>query len=104
MPSVLPSALTCLREFVLEYFAIWMTKLYLLTIRVPRWIMLLVSGSIASFAINLFHGWGAKKTAAAPKPAARPAAAVAATPAPVPATAAPASPSKAKQRKGKGKK
>jgi hypothetical protein len=91
---------------VLEYFAIWMTKLYLLTIRVPRWIMLLISGSIASFAINLFHGWGGKK--APPKPAARPAVTTGATPAaPAPvadAAAPPASPSKAKQRKGKGKK
>ncbi|KAJ7771008.1 hypothetical protein DFH07DRAFT_879541 [Mycena maculata] len=92
------------REFILEFVAIWMTKLYLLTIRVPRWIMLLVSGSIASFAINLFHGWGGLKNAPVPKPVAPPPAAAAAAPvAPVP-EAAPASPSKAKQRKGKGKK
>ncbi|KAJ7181643.1 hypothetical protein C8R43DRAFT_969771 [Mycena crocata] len=94
------------REFVLEYFAIWMTKVYLLTIRVPRWVMLLVSGSIASFAINLFHGWGGNKAASA-KPVVRPATAprapVAPAAAPIAATA-PASPSKAKQRKNKGKK
>ncbi|KAJ7506611.1 hypothetical protein B0H11DRAFT_1794510 [Mycena galericulata] len=89
------------REFILEYFARWMTKLYLITIRVPRWIMLLVSGSIASFAINLFHGWGPKPKVAPPPTAVPPPAA--APVAPVPA-AAPASPSKAKQRKGKGKK
>ncbi|KAJ6560308.1 hypothetical protein B0H19DRAFT_945759 [Mycena capillaripes] len=96
------------REFVLEYFAIWMTKMYLVVVRVPRWILLLISGSIASFAINLFHGFGRK--APPPKAAARPptdatAAAPAPAPAaPAPAAAAPASPSKAKQRKGKGKK
>ncbi|KAJ7167746.1 hypothetical protein C8R46DRAFT_1350699 [Mycena filopes] len=96
------------REFVLEYFAIWMTKIYLVVVRIPRWIMILISGSVASFAINIFHSFGsftskkAKAKAPAPKPAAgaRPAAAVA----PAPAAAAPASPSKAKQRKGKGKK
>ncbi|KAJ7098657.1 hypothetical protein B0H15DRAFT_878463 [Mycena belliarum] len=98
------------REFVLEWFAVWMTKLYLITIRVPRWIMLLVSGSIASFAINLFHSWGAKKAVAPPSTKRSPVAGVAA-PTPVAAApvltnvpAAPASPSKAKQRKGKGKK
>ncbi|KAJ6536732.1 hypothetical protein DFH09DRAFT_1178621 [Mycena vulgaris] len=93
------------REFVLEWFAVWMTKIYLLTVRVPRWLMLLVSGSIASFAINLLHGWGGKKAAPTPKPAVRPAVEAAPAPAPVAvAAAAPASPSKAKQRKGKGKK
>ncbi|KAF7352317.1 hypothetical protein MVEN_01195400 [Mycena venus] len=104
------------REFVLEYFAIWMTKMYLVVVRVPRWIMFLISGSVASFAINLFHGFGRKtpppQRAAAPPPtggAAAPAppptggAAAPAPIAPVPAAAAPASPSKAKQRKGKGK-
>ncbi|KAJ7462073.1 hypothetical protein FB451DRAFT_1267705 [Mycena latifolia] len=96
------------REFVLEWFAVWMTKMYLVVVKVPRWIMLLVSGSIASFAINLFHGWGAKKPATAPKAVARPPVTAAVLPA-APARAAvaaapPASPSKAKQRKGKGKK
>ncbi|KAJ6610362.1 hypothetical protein B0H10DRAFT_1811653 [Mycena sp. CBHHK59/15] len=99
------------REFVLEFFAVWMAKVYNLTIRVPRWIMLLVSGSVASFAINLFHGWGGKQEA--PKPTVQRPVGAAATGAPAPAApvapvaaAAPASPSKsnAKQRKGKGKK
>ncbi|KAJ7682215.1 hypothetical protein DFH06DRAFT_1075829 [Mycena polygramma] len=100
------------REFILEYFAIYMTKMYLLIVRVPRWILMLVSGSVASFAINLFHGFGGRKAqpppqrtaAGQPKPTAAVAASTAAAPAPAPAAAAPASPSKAKQRKGKGKK
>ncbi|KAJ7696098.1 hypothetical protein B0H17DRAFT_1329430 [Mycena rosella] len=95
------------REFLLEWFSVWMAKIYLVTIKVPRWLMLLVSGSIASFAINLFHGWGGKKAAPPPKTAARPpvaAAAPAAAPPPAAVATAPVSPSKAKQRKGKGKK
>ncbi|KAJ7018373.1 hypothetical protein C8F04DRAFT_1016341 [Mycena alexandri] len=98
------------REFVLEFFAIWMTKLYLVVVRIPRWIMILISGSIASFAINIFHSFGSKKAPPPPKVAggARPAGAAAAgapvAAAPAPAAVAPASPSKAKQRKGKGKK
>jgi hypothetical protein len=91
----------------MEYLAIYMTKMYNMVVRVPRWIMLLVSGSIASFAINMIHGFG-KKPAPPKRTVARPAtAAVVDAPAPVapvPAAAAPASPSKAKQRKGKGKK
>ncbi|KAJ7368912.1 hypothetical protein DFH08DRAFT_763005 [Mycena albidolilacea] len=97
------------REFVLEYFAVWMTKLYLAVVRVPRWLMLLISGSVASFAINLFHGFGAKKAPAAKpqRPVTAGGAGAGAAPAPVAAAVAapaPASPSKAKQRKGKGKK
>ncbi|KAJ7265473.1 hypothetical protein B0H12DRAFT_1201071 [Mycena haematopus] len=99
------------REFILEYFAIWMTKIYNLVVRIPRWIMLVVSGSVASFAINLFHGFG-KKTPPPPQktvaraPTAGPIASEAAAPAPASAApvATPASPSKAKQRRGKGKK
>ncbi|KAJ7784093.1 hypothetical protein B0H16DRAFT_1657887 [Mycena metata] len=97
------------REFVLEFFAIWMTKLYLIVVQVPRWILILISGSVASFAINIFHGFGAPpppKVAGGARPAGGTTAAAAApvVAAPAPAAAAPASPSKAKQRKGKGKK
>lgn len=86
-----------------------MTKLYLAVVRVPRWLMLLISGSVASFAINLFHGFGAKKAPAAKpqRPVTAGGAGAGAAPAPVAAAVAapaPASPSKAKQRKGKGKK
>ncbi|KAK7062246.1 hypothetical protein R3P38DRAFT_2834257 [Favolaschia claudopus] len=98
------------REFVMEYLAIGMTKMYNVVVRVPRWLMIVISGSIASFAINLFHGFGKKDT---PPPkrtvpqagaASGPQGSAPAAPVPVPAGAAPASPSKAKQRKGKGKK
>ncbi|KAF8214154.1 hypothetical protein K438DRAFT_1706453 [Mycena galopus ATCC 62051] len=98
------------REFILEFIAVWMTKIYNIVVMVPRWIMLIVSGSAASVAINLFHGFG-RKAPPPPKPAARPptagavASGAAAPAAPAAAApAAPASPSKAKQRKGKGKK
>jgi len=98
------------REFILEFFAVWMAEIYRVTVRVPRWVMILVSGSVASFAINLLHGFG--KKAPPPKktvpraPVASGAAAPVSAGAAVPATApaVPPSPSKAKQRKGKGKK
>ncbi|KAJ7054982.1 hypothetical protein C8F01DRAFT_1160568 [Mycena amicta] len=96
------------REFVMHYFALFLTKIYLLTISVPRWVLLLVTGTAASFILNIFHGFG-------PKPKAKPTvaqAAVTQTPAaegPVPlAAAAVTKPSGtgnggAKQRKGKKK-
>ncbi|KAF7335333.1 hypothetical protein MSAN_02344100 [Mycena sanguinolenta] len=97
------------REFILEFFAIWMAKIYRFTVRVPRWVMILASGSIASFAINLLHGFGrkappAKKTVPRAPVASGAAASATAPTAVVPAAAPPSSPSKAKQRKGKGKK
>ncbi|KAJ7639546.1 hypothetical protein FB45DRAFT_703754, partial [Roridomyces roridus] len=61
------------REFVLEFVAVWLTKLYLITIRIPRWLMILLSGSAASFLINFFHGFGSSskpKAAAPPRTAA----------------------------------
>ncbi|KAF7332637.1 hypothetical protein MKEN_00146500 [Mycena kentingensis (nom. inval.)] len=47
-------------EFVMHYFAIALQKIYDITIRVPRWVLILVSGSLASVVLNLFHGFGPK--------------------------------------------
>ncbi|KAF8165687.1 hypothetical protein B0H34DRAFT_690040 [Crassisporium funariophilum] len=43
------------REFIMEFFAVWMTKLYNLAVVVPRWLLVLVSGSLASVIIGLLH-------------------------------------------------
>ncbi|KAJ7205305.1 hypothetical protein GGX14DRAFT_645322 [Mycena pura] len=98
------------RGFVLEYFAKFMTWQYLISIRIPRWILFIVTGAAASFLVNILHGFGPKKKSEpAPRAVTRPAAG-AATPATTdeaaaaPAAPLPASPSGAKQRKGKGKK
>ncbi|CAK5275108.1 unnamed protein product [Mycena citricolor] len=96
------------REFVLEYFAKSLTTVYLWTIKVPKFVLIILSGSMASFFINIFHGWGGTNKPQAksqPTPQAIPATTTPAAAAPSTAVApAPASPSKAKQRKGKGKK
>ncbi|KAF7302246.1 hypothetical protein MIND_00791600 [Mycena indigotica] len=96
------------REFVMHYFALGLTKIYMITVRVPRWVLLVVSGSAASFILNLFHGFGPKKKTPAtnaPTPVRATqsvtAAAAPAAPTPVAATGSPSG--GAKQRKGKKK-
>ncbi|KAG6832353.1 hypothetical protein H0H87_001817 [Tephrocybe sp. NHM501043] len=43
------------REWILEYLAFCMTKFYNVIILIPRWMLFVLSGSIASVAINFLH-------------------------------------------------
>lgn len=60
-----PMTLSKLREYIMDFFAVWLTKIYNAMILIPRWLLFVISGSIASIAINFLH----KPAAAAPKPA-----------------------------------
>ncbi|KAJ4479017.1 hypothetical protein J3R30DRAFT_3473334 [Lentinula aciculospora] len=42
-------------EYFLHYFSLVLTKIYNVTIKVPRWILYILSGSVASFVIQLLH-------------------------------------------------
>ena len=46
------------REFVMEWQAIVMTKLYNIIRVLPRWTLYVVSGVLGSFIMNLFHRGG----------------------------------------------
>ena len=60
------------REFVLEYLALILTKTYNVTVLIPRWLLLVVTGSIASVLVNVLHSsksiFGSAKSKATPKP------------------------------------
>ncbi|PAV21035.1 hypothetical protein PNOK_0366200 [Pyrrhoderma noxium] len=43
------------REFVLDYLAIALTKIYDRVVVIPRWLLLLVTGSLASIIVNFLH-------------------------------------------------
>ena len=50
----------CSEKYV-ETMAIWLTKIYNLISRVPKWIFLVASGSIGSLLIQAMHSRGQKK-------------------------------------------
>lgn len=56
-------------EFVLDYLAFILTKSYDSMLIIPRWLMVMLSGGIASVCINLLHtgfgSYGKKKEKAA---------------------------------------
>ncbi|KIK04746.1 hypothetical protein K443DRAFT_92621 [Laccaria amethystina LaAM-08-1] len=52
------------REWLMDHFATVLTKIYNWTVVVPRWILLLISGTVGSILINLMHKPG-KQTAQA---------------------------------------
>ncbi|KIY70364.1 hypothetical protein CYLTODRAFT_392140 [Cylindrobasidium torrendii FP15055 ss-10] len=92
-------------EWFIEFFAVWMAKIYNVVTKVPKFVLLIASGSAASFLLSFMH----RKEATTPKPAATkpqavpPPAAASASSTAVPTT--PASPSKnSKTSKRKGKK
>nr|GAT59704.1 predicted protein [Mycena chlorophos] len=99
------------REFLMHYQAVALTKIYNVMVRLPRWALMLASGTIASFALNLFHSFGKKEAKPAAKPAGVPKPTTAPVPVAAPSTAAATAPSPsksgsgggAKQRKGKKK-
>ena len=43
------------REWILDYIALIMTKFYNVVILFPRWLLFVISGSIASVVINFLH-------------------------------------------------
>ncbi|KAG5648752.1 hypothetical protein DXG03_000099 [Asterophora parasitica] len=43
------------REWIMEYLAVVLTKLYDTAILFPRWLLFIISGGIASFLINFLH-------------------------------------------------
>ncbi|KAG5634531.1 hypothetical protein H0H81_001639 [Sphagnurus paluster] len=95
------------REYVLNFLAVVFTKFYDTMIMIPRWMMFILSGGIASVMINLLHKPGAAATAAPPARQQQPSPpSTATTPAPASApvsestsTATNSSPSKANKRK-----
>jgi len=55
----------------MDFFAIWMTKIYNVLVLIPKWLMFLLSGGVASLVLSLMHR-PSKKTAV-PKGVAKPA-------------------------------
>lgn len=71
---------SCYREYIMEFMAVWFTKLYNWVIVVPKWMLLFASGSVASLVIGLLHGKPKNEAPvpAVPKPTVRTAAAASA--------------------------
>ena len=42
-------------EYILDFFAVWLTKIYNVTLLIPRWLLVFVSGTIASLLIGFLH-------------------------------------------------
>ena len=42
-------------EYILDFFAVWLTKFYNVTLIVPRWLLVFGSGTIASLVIGFLH-------------------------------------------------
>ncbi|KDR84092.1 hypothetical protein GALMADRAFT_55661 [Galerina marginata CBS 339.88] len=53
------------REYIMEFMAVWFTKIYDVVVHVPRWLMMLLSGGLASIVIGLLHRPSKKAAAAA---------------------------------------
>jgi hypothetical protein len=84
----------------MDFLAIWMTRIYNTVILIPRWLLFVLSGSVASVAINLLHRGSAKKTPSPKQEKPKVSTAAAATGAPVEKSASGvASPSQAGRRK-----
>lgn len=64
------------REYILDYLAQFLSKVYGALVRVPKWLMYTMSGGIATFFINFLHKPSPPQSAAkpAPKPVSAPAA------------------------------
>ncbi|KAH8118415.1 hypothetical protein DFH11DRAFT_1567272 [Phellopilus nigrolimitatus] len=81
------------REFIMDYFAIILTKMYDITVMVPRWLLLVVTGTLASFIVNLLHNskslFGSSKATPALKPAVKASEFEASPPPPKPAVNTP---------------
>lgn len=42
-------------EHILDFFAVWLTKIYNVTILIPRWLLVFGSGTIGSLVIGFLH-------------------------------------------------
>ena len=87
-------------EYIMDFFALWMTKAYNMTVIIPKWLLYILSGSVASFVLSFLH-----KGDPAPQPKPKPVEEEKAAPvAPAPAkasTSAVASPSSKSAKKRK---
>ncbi|KAJ3516144.1 hypothetical protein NLJ89_g1300 [Agrocybe chaxingu] len=54
-------------EYIMDFLATWLTKIYNIVVLVPKWVLLLASGSLASVIIGLLHRPSQKKVVKKPK-------------------------------------
>ncbi|RDB19791.1 hypothetical protein Hypma_012896 [Hypsizygus marmoreus] len=89
------------REFIMTYLAFALTKIYTTFLLIPRWLLFVISGSVASFLINFLHKPGAQAPQPIQQQAGTPAPA-AAEPPKAESSAVPA-PQTHKRKRAKGK-
>lgn len=82
----------------MDFYALWMTRIYGVTVVMPRWLLFILSGTVASFVINLLHRGDPKPARKKPEPTPSDKPQAAATPA---AVASGAKSGGAKKRTGK---
>ncbi|KAL0950075.1 hypothetical protein HGRIS_010079 [Hohenbuehelia grisea] len=88
------------REYIMEYIAVALTKVYNVTVMVPSWMLFIISGGLASFLIRFMHR-GSVPSAPTQQPASVVKPAEAAGPAPTtPSSSQGSKRSGIKQRKG----
>ncbi|KAK0207008.1 hypothetical protein DFS33DRAFT_1318408 [Desarmillaria ectypa] len=63
------------REYIMDFFATWMSKIYNVTVRLPRFILLILSGTAGSIVIGLMHRNPPKQAVQKTEPASQPASA-----------------------------
>ncbi|PBK93860.1 hypothetical protein ARMGADRAFT_1079355 [Armillaria gallica] len=63
------------REYIMDFFATWMTKIYNVTVRLPRFVLLILSGTAGSLVIGLMHRNPPKQAVQKTEPATQPASA-----------------------------
>jgi hypothetical protein len=47
--------ITIYSEYILDFFAIWLTKFYNAVTLIPRWLLVFVSGTVGSLLISILH-------------------------------------------------
>lgn len=75
------SLMSGIREFVMHYFAQGMRQAYDVTVRIPKFVLMVITGALGSLFMRLLHRPEPTKPAAKPKPAVTPAPPVSTTPA-----------------------
>ncbi|KAK0230271.1 hypothetical protein IW262DRAFT_1337335 [Armillaria fumosa] len=60
------------REYILDFFATWMSKIYNVTVRLPRFVLLILSGTAGSLVIGLMHRNPPKQVVQKTEPASQP--------------------------------
>ncbi|KAK0491511.1 hypothetical protein IW261DRAFT_1438121 [Armillaria novae-zelandiae] len=61
------------REYIMDFFATWMAKIYNVTVRLPRFVLLILSGTAGSLVIGLMHRNPPKQATQKTEPASQPA-------------------------------